>query len=326
MFVLGNKTVIRWDVIAAVFLMAFLAACDADRDNPYDPKSPYFKPGGRLTGWVKTRSGMPIEGAKVLVEPDNIYCLSGSDGFYEIKGVATENTKVTASREGFSTKDTMLMVTLGKENKADFLLNILPAFVSCNVTTRHKSNGRYYVFFETEVFDGDGSGLEDIDAVSFYVKGYADTFPLKYYEPSGTHRREMDDSCFSSDSLRGLIGKECFFMVRDKAHEVVISEPCRVVRIIDKQPATIKPSGWERVGQSPELFWESFGESFHFSYAVNVRDVNFEIVYPKSNIDSDSLSIKVMNKLAPGEYSWTVSVVDEFENQSESRSATFVVE
>jgi hypothetical protein len=103
----------------------------------------------------------------------------------------TENSRVTASKDGFSSKDTTIKVTLGKKNSADFYLDFLPMFISCTVNTLHKSNSRYYAFFETEVHDSDGTGLEDIAAVSLFISGYSDTIDLKYYEPNGMYRRKI---------------------------------------------------------------------------------------------------------------------------------------
>lgn len=337
MHVLGLKTVVKRVVIAGSFLLASFAGCDAERDNPYDPKSPYYKPGGVVTGYVKTRTGMPVDGVKITVEPDGHFSYSDVDGFYEVMGLVTEKSRVTATKEGYSSGDTSIVIRLGKKDTANFFLDILPEIVSCRVTTQHTYEGayggKYSAIFEAEVFDRDGTGWEDIDSVSVYITGLPDTFSLKFNEPSGLYRREVEASYFPEDSLRGLMGRDCFFKVMDKVHEVTISDPCRAVRIIDKLPKVVMPDNFDTVGTMPELVWENYWESFSYTYTIGVWILEGgelgELICTISEIPRDTtakISKKVPTDLSPGFYKWKVSVVDEFGNRSVSKSGSFKVQ
>jgi hypothetical protein len=84
--------------------------------------------------------------------------------------------------------------------------------------------------------------------------------------------------------------------------------------------------GLNHTGPNPELTWKMFEESFSYTYTIKVIDNNNEVVDYYSRIPRETLSLKVKKILLPGVYNWTVTVVDEFGNQSESGSGSFIVE
>ena len=51
-----------------------------------------------------------------------------------------------------------------------------------------------------------------------------------------------------------------------------------------------------------------------------------EQIYSKSDIPSDSTQWTVEKQLSPGDYHWVIWCIDEFQNRSRSKPASFTVQ
>jgi len=306
--------------------LVLLLACEPERDNPLDPNSPFYTGEGVIIGWVKTRIGEPITEMMLVVEPETTsaeFTFSDEKGFYELKIVAG-SCKVIASKEGYAQDSCWVNIPVGEADTVNFFLDILPWFVSCKVHTHHEYL-HYHVVFEAEVADGDG--LLDIDSVFLWVTGLADTFLLKYN--AGVFQKSVPADSLSDSSLETLIGKDCIFLVRDKAGQGVQSNPIRVARIIYETPDVVSPANFEEVGQNPELIWHKAGLSYPYTYAIKVTRIQSGMsrieVWSKEGIQADDTTVTVPLDISPDIYYWAVWVVDEFGNRSRSRELGFVV-
>jgi hypothetical protein len=304
-----------------------LLACEAERDNPLDPESPYYKGTGAIIGWVKTRTGEPISGMTLTVEPETTeyeFCFSNEEGFYEFEEVAAGSCKVIASKKGYAADSNWIEVAVGREDTVNFFLDILPGFTSCKVSTHHILQN-YYACPEAEVFDGDG--LIDIDSVVFWVAELPDTLSLEY--DAGAYRKIIYTDDLPGHSLEDLIGKDCFFRVIDKAGKQVSSSPVRAARIIYETPRVVKPVNFEEVGQNPELVWYKADLSYPYTYTVEVTNIKSGMppvmVWSKGEISAGDTTVTVPILLSPDYYYWSVWVVDEFGDRSRSKEAGFEV-
>lgn len=303
------------------------SGCDAERDNPWDPNSPY---GARITGWVRTKTGEPAEDVKVEVKtdvPQTKYCFSNDSGYYEIGGIPVGYCKVVASGESYAVDSVWVQTRLGREDTVNFFLDILPEFLWCEVTSEHFPGvNNFGAFFEAEIYDGDGPA--DIESVSLFIQGLETTFTLEYEE--GVYRKMVYNRFLPDSSIELLIGKDCWFVVRDRAGCEMMSSPVRVSRIIYPTPEDVSPGPGDVVEahQDLEIIWRQVVVPYPHTYAVGVTSDPYGVplvyVAYKQGLPASDTSFSV--NLSPGEYFWTVWAVDEFGNRSQSRTVKFKVQ
>ncbi len=86
------------------------------------------------------------------------------------------------------------------------------------------------------------------------------------------------------------------------------------------------PRGNDTTSAFPELAWQRFTTSFPFTYVVTVLDQEFEAVFwIADSLQPDTTRVIVTDSLEDGDYYWTLTVQDVFENTSRSKEGEFIV-
>ncbi|MBN2380986.1 carboxypeptidase regulatory-like domain-containing protein [candidate division WOR-3 bacterium] len=326
-----NRSINRRYQTFAALALTLVLGCEAERDNPRDPLSPYYDYGGTIVGWVKTRIGEPIAGVRITIEPEHEYSFTDKDGFYELKQVVEVSCTLIAHLDGYASDSTSIELEWGGKDTVNFILDSLPGFHLCRVTTHVESkidtgSTARYALFEAEVFDGDD--LLDIQSVLGWIGDPSDTFNLEY-DPGNTanqglvYRKAVSYKNLPGGSLEGLLGKDCIFLVRDRANKETVSNPVRAVRVIVEIVELIKPVNHARVNKNPELIWHKADASFPYTYTVEVEDAD-SLIWSRAGIPcTDTI---VQTNLDQGEYSWHVWIADEFGDRSRSVGTGFIVQ
>lgn len=80
---------------------------------------------GSISGKVLDgETGLPLEGANILIDNSNFYSITNQEGFFQINNIPTESYNVTASFIGFKsqTKFNIIVKTIGNQ-QLEFILN-----------------------------------------------------------------------------------------------------------------------------------------------------------------------------------------------------------
>lgn len=140
----------------------------------------------------------------------------------------------------------------------------------------------------------------------------------------------MAASYFGDPYLGGVIGQPFGFMVRLSNDSIYRREPVYLFRVIETTPEIISPIHGQTVGAHPDLEWAPFTATFPFHFLVTVVEP-FEppfyetIVWTSGNMDSTRTGITVGDSLSDGQYYWTLTVADPFDNWARSTEGTFTV-
>lgn len=298
-----------------------LLSCEAERDNPYDPKSPLYRDEGALVGWVKTRTGKPIPGVVVEISPHNKFSVTDLDGRYEMKCLKSGESRVFASLKGYSRDSGEVTIKILKTDTLNFVLDCLPQFEHCLVRTYNIINKNNQAEFETAVADGDG--VVDIDSVSCWVEDILDTFRLEYDD--GVYKKTIQAKTLPGNTLESLAGKDVFFIAYDKAGASSVSSPCAITRIIDEIPTLVEPVNFQIADKNPTLVWNKTLTSFPYSCRVEVMSTQLGVIWSRDGISSNDTTVTVDENLEADDYSWVVWIVDEYGNHSRSITAGFKV-
>ena len=85
----------------------------------------YSQNQGSISGKVLDgETGLPLEGANILIDNSNFYSITNEEGFFQINNIPTESYNVTASFIGFKsqTKFNIIVKTIGNQ-QLEFILN-----------------------------------------------------------------------------------------------------------------------------------------------------------------------------------------------------------
>ena len=109
----------------------------------------------------------------------------------------------------------------------------------------------------------------------------------------------------------------------------VASSSQQLVRVVEDTPTTVAPRQGVLLDNGlPLLTWDPFPPQFLFTYRIDIFRDEAGVavrVFQISDIAMDVTSRQLPIPLPTGAYFWTVTVIDEFGNQSRSKEAGFLI-
>ncbi|UCE18061.1 MAG: carboxypeptidase regulatory-like domain-containing protein [Gemmatimonadota bacterium] len=317
-------------ILTITLLVLWGCIPDAERDNPFDPKSDGYRDEGVLTGTI-TRRAQPsegIEGVLVTLDPPQGSETTDRDGFFTMDNIPSGNYVVTAFKTGYSQDSASVQIIAGQRDTVHLALNGVPHFSKTRVTSEHNKSFTgddvYFFHFDAQVEDADG--LSDIDSVAVTVDD------LEFYKhlirESNTNRFSVTifPEEISETSLEALVGKETIFIVTDRNSFKTESDPQYLVRIIHQSPSTVSPADRDQVDPQPLLVWNQFSAPFAYTYSVEISAFPSVWSWSREGILPSDTSITVNDTLdSRWSYFWLVSIVDEYGNFSQSPRVEFFV-
>ncbi|MDX1429627.1 MAG: carboxypeptidase-like regulatory domain-containing protein [Rhodothermales bacterium] len=326
-----------------ILMLVSLAGClsDADHLNPLDPLAPDFVDEGRIEGRITNRSLSAIEGATVVVAPGGMSAITSADGSFVIDGVPAGQYVVTAGSSEYQIAADTVEVSFESPSRADFELNGLPSFEGWTVNTAHIS--RWFPLedlfqMELAVQASDTDGVFDLDKVWLEIPSLQFSDTLQVTPTPGLFLRTLNATDLPSGTIHALLGSPLQLHVRDQPQAVVTSPTLQLVRVIDVTPEATDEAfqfGTPNCLQvqsgntaAPPVEWEEVFLPFPFEHQVEVIRVDpgvETLVERITDISSDSTAVGV-GAVPPGDYYWTVAVVDDFNNRSRSKQVGFCVQ
>ncbi len=136
-------------------------------------------------------------------------------------------------------------------------------------------------------------------------------------------------SYFGDPRLGSVIGQPFVFTFRTTEDSLHTEGPAYLFRVIEDTPQLISPIHGSTESPFPLLSWEPYEAGFPFDYqAVVILTVEqqFEtIVWTSELLSSTETEVQVDDSLVNGDYYWTLSMIDSFENSSRSKEGEFTV-
>jgi len=130
--------------------------------------------------------------------------------------------------------------------------------------------------------------------------------------------------------LGSVIGLPFDFSALDQDGNRHTVEPVYLFRVIEGVPRVLEPDSLDITGSHPVLAWEPFSSGFRPFYyrpAVHMEAEGFQfIVWTAPLLPDTVLQIQIPDSLADGQYYWTVTVLDTFQNSSRSKEGLFLVQ
>lgn len=314
-----------------------LLAClnDADRENPYDPRSSKYINSGSITGQVTSyyQPYKKLADVDVKILPGHQETMTDAEGFYQLQGIKSGQYKIIAYKTGYASDSTLLQVEAGKETVQNFKLDALPVLTESAVLSMHirrwfpRPYDLFYTNFQTKINDPDGANDISVIIVMNEELGLNDT--LNFSPNTGLYEKSIDVSAIDPSNPATLIGHPIFFTAEDQIGNKSVSTPIYLTRVIYESPAITSPAGLQNVPPNPKLNWKTTAPMFPFTYCIEIYRTDLPspvLRWSNNSIASFDTTITVSDSLETGKYYWTVAIVDEFSNWSRSREASFRIE
>ena len=316
--------------------MIFLAGCsfDAERDNPLDPQSEHFSPGGKISGYITNLNETELPNVLVTVEPGLKGSITENNGYYCLSNLEDNTYTMTVTAEGFEQEQDTIIVTAGNSIMKNFALNALPQFSSFTVTSVHifeSSGGDDFFLLKLEalITDMDPNDLPDS---AYYT--YNSTIGTMFYQGSSSkYTRMLTFQKEDEDEISNLIGVSFVCSVSDEQGAQVYSGPTQLVRIINASfptnLTTFSPNNYTYMSSQPTFQWAPPGNTglFDYQYRMTVYRVEGDFqVYQKAFADSELIYELSDYTLSLGDHYWTIQLEDMFGNYSRSPKMYFVVQ
>ena len=332
----SRSTGIFIEMLLVLPLSFFMMGCldHAPRNHPLDPLGEAYDNTGRIQGTITTQYA-PFEGipdVRITLTPGGIFNITDSEGSFLITDLEEGTYVLEASRQDYAGIIDTLQIQAGDVVPVSYPLNALPVVDSLRLASIAVSRWwpppLDFRELEIEVSASDQDGVTDIVKVWFEVKalGYADS--LDATGTNGVYRLRVreDNLPFPLASFQGL---DHIVYLRDRSGLVNASSAATIHRIIEQTPQALRPTDLELISSDQiVLAWEPVLLNYPFTYRIDVIrvDNNLRNVYlSQAGISSEVLSQTIPAPREPGEYFWTVSIVDQFGNQSRSREAGFQI-
>lgn len=312
-----------------VLALCCLPACNAPRNNPLDPANPNNVLHS-INGTVRTTSNAAIPGVLVLWKTENVYVMTNSSGTFSITTTQPNDGWLTFEKSGFFLDSLYIRWGGQKSLTIQQTLDALPTLDSLSVYTvvRNTYSFRIYSLVvsahitDDDVIDSVWISNPDLQIWKKLTKESVTTFSGEFF-----------DYDLPIGSFEDLIGRPLSIIAKDRNNRVQTVGNGMVRRVIQQEIELLFPLNRDTVTNPPELRWRRFDPGFRFTYRLEIYtdDLPPRLVWSKAGISSDSISIVVDPPIptfppAPeSTYFWVNWCIDEFNNQSRSKPASFIL-
>ncbi len=320
-----------------LFLIAvFLFSCNAPRDNPLDPNSSksdlvQIKPTlGQIEGTVQSLSApfTGIPSVSVFWLPENIVVKTDNSGNFTVNNIKPVDGLLIFKKDGY-TPDTLSMkwnntlkistqiVNLNKIPTLDGY-SIFSEVINQSTLTTLVANQSANLVFKIKINDSDNN----IDSV--YIRNEMMDFTGSLTLVGKVYQASFTTSDLKINDMEKIVGYNFDVHVIDNANRVFLVGSNKVARVIKTGSEIVSPIN-DSLSIPASLHWNQFNAGYPFTYKVEVYNAANLTVFTQDNIqpDQDSLAITDTTTFIQGDYSWAVSVVDQFLDSYKAQLARF---
>ena len=320
-----------------LFLLLVAGCGDVPHDNPLDPLAPNYVGDAPLSGSVVLKNvGTPISSARITAVEEGIAAQSDSAGHFVFPRLSLGTLTVVCTKENFAPDTQHVTLTAGASQSLTFSMNGAPVTLSEKILTRkvdqYFPSPQYFVDVSAGVTDP--NGVADLDSVWFAVSTLF--VPMEYNPSTRLFEVRVFKYDIPTNTIQWLVGKPLYIVSKDRSAAMNVSDPFVVTRVIEygATPVSPAPGNADTTNGTPVLTWAPPSVTFSYTYALTItrNDAGTPtVVWEIANVSSvsEEYAYPTDGSAAPlpaGNYSWAVTVVDEFGNSCRSKESAFVVQ
>lgn len=305
-----------------------IISCDAPRNNPLDPENPDNKI-ATIEGYIKTVTvpQTPIENVKVLCINEGLVTKTNRDGYFSFDNIYREDGWIIVEKENYSSDSIFVTFENQKKISTDFFLNSIPRIVDLQfysvTVNRFPNNQKYNLEVRANITDDEN----DIDSVFIQLPELGTNKKLLYNASTKYYLNTISLDDLNLISIDAVIGKDFSINVFDSSEKEFLIGSTTIKRIIKQEIETTSPSSRDTVfSNNPTLKWRRFIPGFDYRYLLQIftDEVPAILVWEKE-IPSSEIELVTNAFLSSGDYFWVIWAIDEFENRTRSKPASFII-
>ncbi|RMF56791.1 MAG: hypothetical protein D6748_12680 [Calditrichaeota bacterium] len=313
----------------------FLIGCvpEAPHSNPLDPYLFSTPTGSVITGTVFSRYQpvQPLKGVMVQLLPDLQIQITDQEGHFEFQNLEPGEYQLIAFRDQYLTDTIHVSLDQTDDTEvANFFLDALPQVVRVHFFSEHIDQwwpGEIYQAV-LQIIVNDADGLSDIDSLHVQIPSLNFQKTMEGTARVDSFVVKIEAGELPDGSLQYLIETPSFVEIIDKSGGKTMSEPLRLTRIIDVTPLPVSPANLENSTSSPLFEWQPVALPFSYSHIVQVYRVNTGIpvlIFTSEPLPESPTAYQYPDSLGSGTYFWTIGILDNLNNFSRSKEASFIV-
>jgi hypothetical protein len=323
-----NSFVYIYKTALCFILGFFIASCSAPRDNPLDVNNTDNQV-AMLDGYVHTAS-LPhtaLANASILFQSAGVSAVTDANGYFSFKTIKLVSGWLKISTSGYLTDSIYVDLSAGLKKSIDEYLYFIPVIDSLyfysTVINRYTVEPLTSLTTKFKITDKDNN----IDSVFIYNEALGVRKALGYDLLTKWFSTSISLSDINTDDIEKVIGKDFSIIVKNTSAKETVIGTSQIKRVINSDITFYSPSSNDTVSSQPIFTWKRFSAGYTFNYQIEVytNEIDPTLVTEIDNISSDSISYACPTTLPQGEYFWVIWVIDEFQNRTRSKPASFLV-
>ncbi len=313
-------------------LSLLIVACDAPRQNPFDPKASNYtdNPQQLVTSSVYVKHlyppFAPIANVNLIIENLHLFLTTDAQGLVTFEHQPVDSLIILSDAEGyFNHRFTIKTIPT---NQYTIYLNAKPEVKDVHFystyTNLEQSNSTTNLSFDVTVLDADGP----LDVTVFLKNDQYNFSKELSQDPNNKTYFSTDISV--ADELNNLSTAQLpelnfYLVVKNLNQDSISVGTYSIRRVIDKQLQLLSPSAGQTVQDSVVFKWINPELSYDYEFTIQLlKYPTFEkIFYRGIGKDQDHLVVK---DLTEGQYSWSLQVQDKLGNICQSYYIYFYYE
>lgn len=180
----------------------------------------------------------------------------------------------------------------------------------------------YYLEMKVE-----GSFTDIADNVNVIIDG---EFSQSLFNNGNMWYNSVNAGLLPGNNIFNLVGVPLYGLVYYGNGSQIETKISNLIRVIEETPIIFEPKG-SSINIQPVIFtWDTIKVNFDCSleFVLNFKPPNENIkieILRESGLPDSILSYSLNDTLTPAEYTWTISIIDEFKNVSSSREYNFYI-
>ncbi len=319
---------ILWGII--IFIFIAIISCQAPRNNPLDPNNSGYALAS-IEGTVQTFS-VPYTGisdVKVFWPGQNVLVTTDKKGKFVIDNIKRQNGILIFSKESYKTDTINIVWNDGDIINPQVNLNKIPKLDSIaiytNVINQFSPQPLANLIVKANISDNDN----DIDSVYVVNAELKLKKSLVYNITEKNYQISLTTADLNVNDIEETIGLDFKIIVQDIFKEKFEIGSGKVSRVIKNTVDIKSPANDTTINSNITLQWYHFNSGYKFTYMIEIYTydfINSQLILRSEKISSDKTNFQVDLPYNQTRYYWVIWVIDQFQNRSRSKPATFNVQ
>lgn len=308
-----------------ILLLFSLPACDAPRNNPFDPynsDSPFVILEGKITSSFDSK---PLSDVKITFLPYKISEYTNAEGLFSFDDFERVDGWVKIEKSGCFADSVYIEWGDARKKSLSSALCYKPKVNNLLyysvVQNRTAQQGSDYILIKTKINEL-GNEIDSVFLRSSdqYIKTMGFNISTKYFETT-VNAQEL-----GFVSLDQIIGNQIELIVTNSNSQETITAIMEIQRVIRSEIEIESPSAQDEVYLPINFTWKKYTPGFQFSYLLQIftNEIEPQLISQKA-FSSFNDSYLFGSYLDPGEYFWVLWCIDEFGNRNRSKPQSFTL-